>query len=212
MFLLKNLVAWRAPRRAGAALAAAVLVVSALALGGCASTRVIDQEVRAYSTLAAMPQPASYRIERLPSQQQDTPYRRMIERQATEALARVGLQRDDAHGALRLELGAHSQRYLPDWPHYGPGLPDPWGWWPGPLWGGYGYYGSWRERPPTLYLREVRLLLRDAQGRVVYESSARYDDIWRDDEAIFRSLFDAALDGFPTPPEGPRRIRRELAP
>ncbi|WP_343230886.1 hypothetical protein [Vandammella animalimorsus] len=68
MLFLKNLVAWRAPRRVGAALAAA-----ALALGGCASTRVVDHKVRAYSTLAAMPQPASYRIERLPSQQQDTP-------------------------------------------------------------------------------------------------------------------------------------------
>ncbi|THU03808.1 DUF4136 domain-containing protein [Lampropedia puyangensis] len=185
--------------------------VMALVLTGCASTRVVDNDVRSYSTLQTMPAPPTYRLERLPSQQEDTPYRSMIERLATLALTEVGMQRDDAHGALRLELSAYSSSYLPNWPHYnnlnvGFGY-GPWGWNPA-----FGYYGSWRDLPPTLYVREVRLVLRDAEGKPVFESSARYDDIWTNDEAIYRMLFQSALDGFPTPPQGERRLRHEMLP
>ncbi|RMX05072.1 hypothetical protein D8I35_14025 [Corticibacter populi] len=183
----------------------------ALLLGGCSSTRIIDNDVQSYSTLAAMPEPPTYRIERLPSQQQPSPQRGMIERLATEALGQVGMQRDDANGALRLELSSYANAYLPNWPHYsnfgfGMGY-GPWGWGPG-----FGYYGYMRDLPPTLYVYQVRLVLRDAQGQPVYETSARYDDIWRSDEQIFRLLFQSALDGFPTPPQGERRIRHQIQP
>lgn len=187
------------------------LAALALALAGCSSTRVIDNDVRTFSTLTAMPVPPTYRLERLPSQQVASPYRDMIERIATQALAQVGMQRDDAGGALRLELAAYSNAYLPDWPHYsnfsfGLGY-GPWGWNPA-----FGYYGGFRERPPTLYVREVRLVLRNDQGQAVYETTARYDDIWTNDEAIYRALFRSALDGFPTPPQGQRRIHHEILP
>lgn len=197
--------------QAGYRLLMLMLAVITLALAGCSSTRVIDNDVRTFSTLAAMPEPPTYRLQRLPSQQIDSPFRDMIERIATEELARVGMQRDDTNGALRLELGAYANAYLPNWPYYdnfgfGFGY-GPWGWSPA-----FGYWGSWRDRPPTLYVREVRLILRDGEGNVVYETSARYDDIWTNDEAIYRALFRSALDGFPTPPQGVRRIRHEIVP
>lgn len=189
------------------------LCALALVLAGCSSTRVIDNDVRSYSTLKAMPAPPTYRLERLPSQQTDSPFREMIERLATSALANVGMQRDDQNGTLRLELNAYANAYLPNWPHYnnwnlgfGYGY-GPWGWAPG-----FGYGGGWRDMPPTMYVRDVRIVFRNAEGTPVFESSARYDDIWSNDEQIFRTLFQSALEGFPTPPQGERRVRHEMIP
>lgn len=187
------------------------LCALALVLTGCSSTRVVENDVRSYSTFKAMPAPATYRLERLPSQQADSPFREMIERLATSALANVGMQRDDQNGNLRLELNAYANAYMPSWPYYnnwnvGFGY-GPWGWSPG-----FGYYGGWRDMPPTMYVRDVRLVFRNTEGTAVFESSARYDDIWTNDEAIFRTLFQSALEGFPTPPQGERRVRREMIP
>lgn len=189
------------------------LASAALIMTGCASTRVIDSQVQSYSSLAAQPAPPTYRLERLPSQQERQPRRQaLLEESATQALAAVGMQRDDAEGAYRVEITSYANSYTPDWPHYGTiGLGwnyGPWGWYPG---FGYSYY-NWRDRPPTLNVVEVRLLLRDADGKIVYETSARYDDIWSNEAEIYRALFKAALDGFPTPPTGTRTIRHEITP
>ena len=70
-----------------------------------------------------------------------------------------------------------------------------------------------REMPPTLHRREVSVELRDARTQqVVYETSALFEDVWTDDPAVFGVLFDAALSGFPQPPQGPRQVRLPLAP
>lgn len=190
------------------------LCALSVVLVGCSATRVVDNEVRSYSTFTAMPAPPTYRLERLPSQQVDSPFTQMIERLATAALANVGMQRDDQNGSLRLELNAYSNAYTPNWPHYsawnmgfGYGFAPSWGWNPG-----FGYYGGWRDRAPTLYVRDVRLVFRNAQGTAVFESSARYDDIWSNDEAIYQTLFRSALEGFPNPPKGERRVRQEMIP
>lgn len=188
----------------------ACTLACALTLTGCATTRIVDSEVHSHSTLAAMPQPATYRIERLPSQQLPSPWRAMIEQQTTEALARVGMQRDDVGGAMRLEIDAQARSHRPHWPHYGSWhlgwSYGPWGW--SPAW----YYGyDWYERPPLLHLRQIRLVLRDAQGKPVYESSARYENTWvLREEAMFQLLLASALDGFPTPPQGLRHVRHEI--
>ena len=47
---------------------------------------------------------------------------------------------------------------------------------------------------------------------MVYETSALFEDVWTDDPAVFGVLFDAALSGFPQPPQGPRQVRLPLAP
>ena len=85
------------------------------------------------------------------------------------------------------------------------------GW--GGLGGGRGFYGglSMRFPPPTLYRREVGLILREAAtGNVVYETRAVHEGVWTDNPAVFAAMFDAALNGFPTPPTGPRRIVLEI--
>ncbi|RDD91928.1 hypothetical protein DTW89_15370, partial [Acidovorax sp. BoFeN1] len=84
-----------------------------------------------------------------------------------------------------------------------------WGGWGG----GRGFYGglSMRFPPPTLYRREVGLILREAaSGTVVYETRAVHEGVWTDNPAVFAAMFDAALNGFPTPPSGQRRIVLEI--
>lgn len=179
---------------------------------------MIESQVQSYSSLASLPAPPTYRIQRTPLQQQNAQAQHWrVEAAATQALAEVGMQRDDENGVYRLELQSYFARHIPAWPHY-PG----WGWGGGWVWGlGYGpggwypslgYYGGLRESPPTLYVFDVRLTLRDANAAVVYESSASYHDIWNDPEAIYRALMRAALDGFPTPPAGTRLVRRPATP
>src|SRR6218665_853895 len=50
-------------------LTCALLLGLAAALTGCSSTRLVDGQVQSFSTLAAMPAPATYPTERPPSQQ-----------------------------------------------------------------------------------------------------------------------------------------------
>lgn len=182
-----------------------VLCSAAALLAGCAGPRLVESDVSSFSTLAALPSPPTYRIERLPSQQAHAAAFAPIEAQAEAALARVGLRRDDAHPRLVAQLGAEGGYASPrNGPYYGP---DP-------------YYGRWgmgmgwmMDGPPTLYHRKVSLVLRDAASQqVVYETSAVYEDVWTSDPAIYGVLFDQALTGFPRPPEGPRKLRTELLP
>ena len=69
------------------------------------------------------------------------------------------------------------------------------------------------DTPPRVYLRAVKLVLRDAQSqRIVYETSAQYDEVRVNDDTIWQVLFDAALTGFPAPPTGPRQVTLLPAP
>ena len=135
--------------------------------------------------------------------------------QADQALARAGLQRDDAAPRLLVQLGVQADavpRYDPFRP-YGPYGPGPWGM--GGWYGrGWGVHGMWRFGEPTpLHRRAVSIVMRDASTQaVVYETSAVHEDVWVSDPAVYGVLFDAALNGFPKPPEGPRQVRIPLAP
>ncbi|HDS1774998.1 hypothetical protein NPS33_24665 [Pseudomonas putida] len=192
-----------------------VLCAAGALLAGCAGPRLVESDVSSFSTLSSLPSPPTYRIDRLPSQQAHAAAFAPIEAQADQALARVGLRRDDAHPRLLAQLGAEGGYTRPrDWPYYSP---DPFygrfGW-------GLGYGGRWgmsmgwmMDSPPTLYHRKVSLVLRDAASQqVVYETSAVYEDVWTDDPAIYGVLFNHALTGFPRPPAGPRKVRTEITP
>lgn len=181
-------------------------------LAGCSTVRWVDGRVQSHSTLAALPSPASYRIERLPSQQ-STAFE-AIATLAEQSLSRAGLQRDDAHPRLLVQLGVQADtvpRYDP-WDPWGPYGAGPWGWggWAGT--GGWGVRGLWRMGAPTpLYRRAVSIVMRDAATQnVVYETSAVHEDVWVSDPAVYGVLFDAALNGFPQPPQGPRQVRIPL--
>ena len=194
------------------------LLCAALALTGCASQRVVDSDVQSYSHLRALPSPPTYRFERLPSQQAQGPSGAQpsaIEAAAAQALAKVGMRFDGLAPAYRVQVYARTDREIsPDW--YDPwGGWGSWGGWGGGLgWGGRGFYGglSMRFPPSTLYRHEVGLILRDAvSGNVAYETHAVHEGYWNDQAALFGALFDAALSGFPLPPQGPRRVNIEIA-
>ena len=188
-------------------LLAALLLIATLS--GCA-TWVVDSEVRSFSKLTAVPPDATYRFERLPSQQVNEAAQQSLEAMAGAALDRVGLRRDDAGARYNAQVGARVTLALSPWADpwlYGPGRygPGAWG-------AGYGYRGGWYgfDFPPASnpwYEREVSLVLREqASGQVVYETRARNDGPYNRSADILPVMFDAALQGFPNPPEGERRI------
>lgn len=208
-------------------------VLSALALltalSGCATRWVVDSDVQSFSNLPAadLSAGATYRFERLPSQQDGAGARgaEALEAMATPALEGAGLKRDDAAPRYSAQIGARVTPALSPWA-------DPWfsaGWGPGPRYGGWGpgygygygrgwYGGGWYGpafAPPAnpWYLREVSVVLRDlASNKVVYETRARNDGPYNLDAAVLPVMFQAALQGFPTPPQGERRVDIEIPP
>ncbi|RGE45821.1 DUF4136 domain-containing protein [Comamonas testosteroni] len=194
----------------------ALALGAAALLSGCSTVREVNSTVQSYSSLATIPVPATYRLETLPSQQGQMSFP-AIEAQAQQALARIGLTRDDARASLVVQISAIA-RYARDyasWPYY-----DPWG----PRWGfgmgygrgmGFGFGGSMMmmDGPPLEYYRAVSLVMRDLKSqKIVYETSAQRQDVWTNDPLIFGILFDAALTGFPNPPQGARNVRTIVQP
>lgn len=195
----------------------------AVLLSACGLPRTVDSTVQTYSTLATLPQPPTYRLLALPSQQADPRAFAAIAPLAHAALARAGLQRDDAAPRLLAEIDVGMRTGYLQGPWYPTG---PWGGGWGPGWSsslGYGVGYGWggglragallRDTPPTIYRHDVRLVLRDAlTQQTVYETSAFNEDVWTDTPTVFGVLLDAALAGFPRPPEGPRHVRLPLRP
>jgi len=206
--------AWRFLRRLPAApqaLLRTCTLLATLAFASCATTYRLDSQVNSFSSLAGMPT-AGYRFERMPLQQAD-PNQPRVEALAQAALARAGLRRDDAWAVV--------QQVADPWggPAYGP-WGRPYGSWGhlgvaggsgGPVGVGVGigfplggpgpYYGR------TWLRREVGLVMRDlATGQVVYQTQAVNDGPWLDADRAIGASFDAALQGFPRPPAGPRQV------
>jgi len=186
--------------------------LTAAGLAGCATGYLLDNHVQSYSHLTAVPAPATYRFERLPSQQAMNPQQSELEALADVALHKAGFRRDDASPRYSVLVSARAQRTLSPYS-------DPWdyGWgWGGWGWGGWGHHrgigvgfgGPFFPRSdPLWYHREVSLVVRElASNRVVYETHAVNDGPWLDSRAVFPHMFEAALQGFPTPPVGPRRV------
>ncbi|MBL0426407.1 DUF4136 domain-containing protein [Ramlibacter alkalitolerans] len=186
-----------------------LLAASALLLSGCASTYLLDNQVQSFSQLAAMPAPATYRFERSLSQQVD-PAQQALEALADPALYKAGFRRDDAAPRYSVQVGARTERRLSPYadPYWGP-----WGW--GGGWGlgfggrhfGLGLGGPWPNTDSYWFHREVTVLVRElASNRVVYETHAINDGPWLDNRSVLPAMFEAALQGFPNPPQGPRRV------
>ncbi|OAK56175.1 hypothetical protein A3K87_30930 [Variovorax paradoxus] len=198
------------------ALSALLLIAS---LTGCATSWVVDSDVKSFSSLGTVPPGATYRFDRLPSQQADGARQDSLEAMAAAALDKVGLRRDEAHPRYNAQIGARVTAGLSPWAD--PWLYDgPWGYGWG---GGYGYYGrrwyggGWYGGPVFAqpsnpwYEREVSIVLREAgSNRVVYETRARNDGPYSSSAAVLPVMFQAALQGFPNPPQGERRVNIEL--
>jgi hypothetical protein len=180
-----------------------------LLLSGCAATYTLDNTVQSFSQLTALPAPASYRFERLPSQQDIS--QPQLEAMADPALNQAGLRRDDASPRYSVQISARLQRTLSPWA-------DPWDRYP------FGWGAGWHHRygaglgawspydSPPWYHREVNVIVRDlGSNRVVFESRAVNDAPWRESADVLPAMFQAAMQGFPNPPPGPRTVNIELA-
>jgi hypothetical protein len=179
-------------------------VVATVLLGGCATSFLLDNRVQAFSVGTPLAEPTSYRFERLLSQLAE-PSQATLEAMADPALHKAGLRRDDAAPSYSVQVSARIQRSLSPWA-------DPWGggWGLGfgigrPGWGGYFRPYPLMEQP--WFQREVSVIVRDlASNRVVFESQAANDGPWLDNRSVLPAMFEAALQGFPNPPTGPRRV------
>lgn len=180
------------------------LSAALLLLAGCASTYLLDNNVQSFSHLTALPGQPTYRFDRLPSQQE--PGQAQLEAMADTALHRAGLRRDDANPRYAVQVAGRLQPTLSPWA-------DPWrAGWGG--WGvgyhrrglGLGFGGPWGMESPW-YHREVSVVVRELpSNRVVFESHASNDGPWLDNSAVFPAMFEAAMQGFPNPPQGRRRV------
>jgi hypothetical protein len=198
------------------------VLLAAVALGGCATRWVVDSDVRTFSSMAGVPAGATYRFERLPSQQVEEATQQQLEAMAGAALDSVGLRRDDAAPQLSALIGARVSAELSPWadpwlvggPWFGPG--PGWGcagaWGCGRGWYGGGWYGPAFGPPPTpWFAREVSIVLRELpSNRVVFETHARNDGPYSNSAHVLPVMFQAALQGFPNPPQGERRVNIDL--
>jgi hypothetical protein len=207
-----------------------------LALGGCASVFLVDNQVQSYARWADRPTPSGtaspipqapqvYRFERLPSQQdsrsgagQDE-----LEKLATIALAKVGWT--PAAGGVTapwtVEVGGGTLR-LPRAPWESPYD----GYWGGGFGPGFGFPGRdyvvtgtgqiiyaplFLRMDTPYYKREVSVVIRHAaSGRVVYETRAAHDGRWNSSNPLWSAMLDAALRDFPVPPAGLRQVNIEV--
>jgi len=196
------------------------LIAVLLLTTGCSSLRVINTDVTTFALWpAATPAPgASYRFERLPSQQllpagsptvelpQD-----QLEALAREALAKVGMANNPADAAFDVQVSA-TTRKIQRRAYDGRFMGGPSVAFGGGTAGGFvGFSMPLMVYEPPMYLREVILVVRDARSyAVLYETRATHDGIWADARAVLPAMLAAALQGFPVPPAGTRRVNIEI--
>lgn len=185
---------------------------AALLLAGCASTYLLDNQVQSFSQLPALPAQPTFRFERSLSQQAD-PYQQALEALADPALHKAGLRRDDSAPRYSVQVSARTQQTIS--PYYDPYW-GPWGWggWNlayGGRYGAIGFGGPWPRADSYWFHREVSVIVRELPAnRVVYETSAVNDGPVLDNRLVLPAMFDAAMQGFPNPPAGPRRVDIQL--
>ncbi|PKO60645.1 MAG: DUF4136 domain-containing protein [Betaproteobacteria bacterium HGW-Betaproteobacteria-18] len=185
------------------------LILLALLLSGCTGMRLIDSQVNSFAPQAVAPG-ASYQFERLPSQLADPVNQAKLEKLTELALGKVGLKRQN-NAAVRVQVSA-VQRQENTVNQGGVGI----GWGLGWAFGNgsisVGNRGAMFPllETQTSYWRQVSLIMRNAAGDVVFESHASHDGIWADGDAVLAAMLDAALQGFPTPPPGVRRVNIEI--
>ena len=189
--------------------ALAAIILAASFLTGCTGVRLVDSQVNSFAP-KPIPPGASYRFERLPSQQAQEPAQ--LEAMAEQALAKVGLKRNDNMPGYSVQVTVRQRMESNsiDSPRFGWSL----GWMVG---GGQVMLGNRHSALfPGLgaqpnHWREVTLVLRElATQAVVFESRASHDGPWSDSQAVVPAMLDAALQGFPNPPSGTRQVGVEI--
>ena len=188
--------------------------LAVLLASGCALPRRIDTDVQSSAYPGAMTA-QSYRFVRAGTL--DNPaWQERLETMAALALERAGLHSGDAHAQYTAQIDASVQSHP-----LGPaGNSAHTSWFAHDTHSAqtgqqgqemhHGHGGS--SSPETIwYLHAVHLVLRDAaSGRVVYDSTASFDGPWSDSENLLPTIVAAALDAYPQPPAGLRKIVVEL--
>jgi Domain of unknown function (DUF4136) len=189
------------------------IAAAALLLSGCANTYLLDNQVQSFSQLGGMPAQPTFRYDRSLSQQAD-PTQALLEAAADPALHRAGLRRDDSAPKYSVQVSARTEQVLS--PYADPYWGSPWGW------GGWsigfagrgaaiGFGGPWPRTDSYWFRREVNVVVRELPAnRIVYETRAVNDGPVLDTRVVLPAMFDAAMQGFPTPPPGPRRVDIQL--
>jgi hypothetical protein len=199
--------------------AALICLLAAGGLSGCASVYLVDNQVQSFARWSeAAPSvpaaPQTYRFERLPSQMSNEPAQATLERLSAEALASVGWTpaTEGSAAPWRVQVSA-STVTLPRAPWESP--PSPFRradrvvtadgkdlYMPMPM---------FMEIQSPFYQRKVSLVIRDAaSGRVVYETQAAHDGRWGGSEPLWGAMLNAALQGFPQAPDGPRQVNIDV--
>lgn len=181
-------------------------VVASVMLGGCALPRMIDSEVESFVGTPSAVSGSTYRFERLPSQQSQGAAQDHIEMLAESALGRAGLVRNDAQArySMQVEFKIVQYPHVPQHqPRFGGGIMVGSG--------GFWYPSAYVMLEPPWYSHTVHLLMREiATTRVAYESTARFEGPWSDSANLMPVILEAALQGYPNPPPGPRKVVVEL--
>lgn len=180
------------------------LALATMVLTGCATSRNVDSEVRSFSGPAPIAAGATYRFERLPSQESKA--LEPLEAAAQKVLASKGLVRADNKANYSVQVRLEAQPLQPDamtrwisspFPDRVVMAPD----------------GSlWRQirRPlidPTWYRHSLQVVVRDlANGNVAYETRAVHESPWSDTPNLIAPLIEAALSDFPQSRAQPKTI------
>ena len=185
----------------------ALALLSTLSLGGCGLPRMIDSDVQSFVGGDGAVTGVGYQFERLLSQQASGERQEQVEAMAEQALAEIGLHRDDktARYSAQVSVGvrtiappeqrrSRSERPIlrPDGvvvfaPPFGLVLEAPW------------------------YRHSVQVLLRDqTTAKVAFESTASFEGPWSDSNRLLPVVMRAALRDYPQPPQGPRKVVIEL--
>lgn len=193
------------PHASGRGAVRALMVLSlALALGGCAIPRMIDTEVQSFVGASPAATGATYRFERLPSQQSHT--QDQIEGMAQTALQGVGLTLSDTPPRYRVQVQTEVVQFQPVSTRVTPSIPP------------YMDSHSTQVNAPLLFLvqppwygHSVHVVVRDAaNGQVAYETRGRFDGPWSDSATLWPVILQAALRDYPQAPAGIRKITIEL--
>ena len=183
----------------------------------------------------------TYQFERLPSQQAAAARQDAIEAAARPALAKVGLMPNMTAPRYSVQVLLSTQLIeqvygdpffqggFGGYPGYGYGPRAGYG-----RYGGYGGLGGFGHGgfghggfrgaslglsfpigvyDAAIFRHELAVLMRDNRTQQLsFETRARHDGPWNDTLTLLPAMLDAALQGFPQPPAGTRRINVPLAP
>ncbi|MEO5660426.1 MAG: DUF4136 domain-containing protein [Polaromonas sp.] len=193
------------------------IALMTLFMAGCATVRGVQSDVTAFHHWNAAPPTlgTAYRFERLPSQQVVGAQQDYVEGLARTALSKVGMELNPAAARYSVQVMVNTQ--VVERPSSGGMGYDGFGFaTPGVFIGGGSRGASLGMSFPIgfsepYYRRELTLLVRDLRtNQVAFESHALSDGVQNETLAVLSAMLDSALNGFPQPPPGPRRINVQI--